>query len=48
MKEIFDVGNVIFVSWIVVDVLVVNVWMVFFLYGVGQLKRIDEKVGADT
>lgn len=48
MKEVFEVGDDVFSSWIAVDVLVANVWMAFLLYGAGNAKRIDEKAGADT
>jgi len=48
MKEVFEVGDEVFSSWVAVDVLVANVWMAFLLYGAGQSKKIDEKAGADT
>ena len=48
MKEVFEVGDEVFSSWIAVDVLVANVWMAFLLYGAGIAKRIDARTGADT
>lgn len=38
MKEIFDVDDNLFVFMIVVDVVVVNIWMGFFFYGVSISK----------
>ncbi|MFK8004073.1 MAG: DUF819 domain-containing protein [Polyangiales bacterium] len=48
MKEVFDVGDDVFSSWIAVDVIVANVWMALLLYGAGIAKRIDAWTGADT
>lgn len=48
MKEVFDVGDDVFASWIAVDVIVANVWMAFLLYGAGVAARIDRWTGADT
>ncbi|MFT5353443.1 MAG: putative membrane protein [Polyangiales bacterium] len=48
MKEVFDVGDEVFSSWIAVDVIVANVWMALLLYGAGIAERIDKWTGADT
>lgn len=48
MKEVFNVGDEVFSSWIAVDVIVANVWMAMLLYGAGIAERIDRWTGADT
>ncbi len=48
MKEVFDVGDGVFSSWIAVDVLVGSVWLAILLYGVGISKRIDAFTKADS
>ncbi|HJL17381.1 MAG TPA: DUF819 family protein [Sandaracinaceae bacterium LLY-WYZ-13_1] len=48
MKEVFEVGDDVFSSWIAVDVIVANVWLAFLLYGAGVAARIDRWTGADT
>lgn len=48
MKEIYEVGNVIFSSMIAVDILVANLWMAILLLMAGNAKAIDAKTGADT
>lgn len=48
MKEIYEVGNQIFASMIVVDVVVANIWMGFLLYGANISDRLDEKLKADN
>lgn len=48
MKEIFDVGDNLFASMIVVDVVVANIWMGFLLYGAGISDRLDERLRADN
>lgn len=48
MKEIFEVGDNLFASMIVVDVVVANIWMGFLLYGVNSSDRIDRWLKADN
>lgn len=48
MKEIFEVGDEIFASMIVVDVIVANIWMGFLLYGASISDRIDQYLKADN
>ena len=48
MKEIFEVDDNIFASFIVVDVIVANIWMGFLLYGANIRERIDRWLKADT
>ncbi|MEM1220291.1 MAG: DUF819 family protein [Bacteroidota bacterium] len=48
MKEIFEVGDDLFSTMIVVDVLVANIWMGFLLYGANISERIDRSLKADT
>lgn len=48
MKEIFDVGDAIFASMIVVDVVVANIWMGFLLYGANISDRMDRWLKADN
>lgn len=48
MKEIFDVGDAIFASMIVVDVVVANIWMGFLLYGANVSDRLDNWLKADN
>jgi uncharacterized membrane protein len=48
MKEIYHVNDTIFASFIVVDVIVSNVWLGVLLYGVSIHKRIDSWLKADT
>lgn len=48
MKEIFEVGDDLFASMIVVDVVVANIWMGFLLYGVNISDRIDRWLKADN
>ncbi len=48
MKEIFEVGDNLFASMIVVDVVVANIWMGFLLYGASISDRIDERLKADN
>lgn len=48
MKEIFEVSDRIFASFVVVDVLVSNIWLGILLYGASLHKRIDRWMGADT
>lgn len=48
MKEIFEVGNDLFATMIVVDVVVANIWMGFLLYGANITERIDAWLKSDT
>ena len=48
MKEIYEVGDNLFATMIVVDVIVANFWMGFLLYGAGISDKIDDKIGADN
>ncbi len=48
MKEIFEVGDNLFASMIVVDVVVANIWMGFLLYGANISDRIDARLKADN
>lgn len=48
MKEIFEVGDNLFASMIVVDVVVANIWMGFLLYGANIAPRIDRWLKADS
>jgi uncharacterized membrane protein len=48
MKEIFNVGDAIFASMIVVDVVVANIWMGFLLYGANVSDRLDNWLKADN
>jgi uncharacterized membrane protein len=48
MKEIFEVGDNLFASMIVVDIIVANIWLAFLLYGAGQADRLDRWLRADT
>ncbi len=48
MKEIYEVGDNLFASMIVVDVIVANIWMAFLLYGAGVTKKVDSWLKADS
>lgn len=48
MKEVFEVGDDLFASMIVVDVIVANIWMGFLLYGANISDRIDRMLKADN
>ncbi|GJM34243.1 MAG: membrane protein [Saprospiraceae bacterium] len=48
MKEIFEVGDNLFASMIVVDVVVANIWMGFLLYGASISDRLDKVLKADN
>jgi uncharacterized membrane protein len=48
MKEIFEVKDNIFASFIVVDVIVANIWMGFLLYGANIRTKIDKWLNADV
>ncbi len=48
MKEIFSVGDNLFATMIIVDVIVANIWMGFLLYGANISDKIDHKLKADN
>ncbi len=48
MKEIFDVGDNLFATMIIVDVVVANIWMGFLLYGANISDKIDGYLKADN
>jgi uncharacterized membrane protein len=48
MKEIFNVGDQLFGTMVVVDVVVANIWMGFLLYGANVAPRIDKWLKSDT
>ena len=48
MKEIFEVGDNLFGTMIVVDVVVANIWMGFLLYGANITEKVDRWLKADT
>ncbi len=48
MKEIFDVGDSLFGTMVIVDVLVANIWMAFLLYGASISDKLDLKLKADN
>ncbi len=47
MKEIFDVGDDLFGTMIVIDIVVANIWLGFLLYGASINKVIDKWLKAD-
>lgn len=48
MKEIFKVGDDLFGTMIVVDILVANIWLGFLLYGANISEKLDRWLKADT
>ncbi|MCC5946514.1 MAG: DUF819 family protein [Bernardetiaceae bacterium] len=48
MKEIYEVGEDLFASMIVVDVICANIWMGVLLYGAGISDKIDRFLKADS
>ncbi len=48
MKEIFSVGDSLFGTMVIVDVLVANIWMAFLLYGASISDKLDIKLKADN
>ncbi|MEL6864417.1 MAG: DUF819 family protein, partial [Bacteroidota bacterium] len=48
MKEIFEVGDNLFATMIIVDVVVANIWMAFLLYGANISERVDQALQADS
>ncbi|MFT7611752.1 MAG: putative membrane protein [Parvicellaceae bacterium] len=48
MKEINDVGDLIYSQMIIVDVFIANIFMSVILFGIGKRKRIDKWLKADN
>ena len=48
MKEVYEVGDVIFSAMIAVDVIVANIWMAFLLYAAANSKKFDKMLKADS
>ena len=48
MKEIFEVDNNLFGTFVAVDVIVANIWMAVLLWMAANAKRLDAARGADT
>ena len=48
MKEIFEVGDSLFGTMIVVDVVVANIWMGFLLFGASRSDKLDAALKADN
>jgi len=48
MKEIYEVGDNLFGTMVIVDVLIGNTWLGFLLYGVNSSDKIDRWLKADN
>jgi len=48
MKDIYQVGDVIFSQMIIVDVFIANLFMAVLLFGISKRKRIDKWLKADN
>lgn len=48
MKEIYEVGNDLFGTMVIVDILIGNTWLGFLLYGVNSSDKIDRWLNADN
>ncbi len=48
MKEIYEVGDNLFATMLVVDVVVANIWLAFLLYGANVSDKIDTYLKADA
>ncbi len=48
MKEIYEVGDNLFGTMIVIDVVVANIWLGFLLYGANISDKLDKKLKADN
>lgn len=48
MKEIYEVGDALFGTMIIVDVIVANIWMGFLLYGASASDKLDRWLKADN
>lgn len=42
MKDVFFFSNKFFSVMVIVDILVVELWMIFLLFGVGNVEKIDK------
>jgi len=48
MKEIYEVGDNLFATMLVVDIVVANIWLGFLLYGANISNKIDSYLKADA
>jgi len=48
MKEIYEVGDNLFGTMVVIDVVVANIWLGFLLYGASRSEKIDAWLKADN
>ncbi len=48
MKEIYGVGEDLFATMLVVDIIVGNIWLGFLLYGASITEKVDKWLKADT
>ncbi|MCY1722328.1 DUF819 family protein [Prolixibacteraceae bacterium Z1-6] len=48
MKEIYNCSDSLFSSFIIIDVVVANIWMGVLLYGAGRYHQIDKRLKADN
>lgn len=48
MKEIYEVGDNLFATMIIVDIIVANIWMAFLLYGANITQKVDRWLKADV
>ena len=48
MKEIYNCSDSMFSTFIIIDVVVANIWMGFLLYGAGISNKIDKRLKADN
>lgn len=48
MKEIYHCSDAMFSTFIIIDVVVANIWMGFLLYGAGISNKIDKRLKADN
>jgi uncharacterized membrane protein len=48
MKEVYEVGDEVFASMVLVDVTVANIWMAFLLAGAARREQLDRWLKADS
>lgn len=48
MKEVFEVGDVLFSQMVAVDVIIANIWMAVLLFMAARADKLDAKINADT
>lgn len=48
MKEIYEVGDSLFATMIIIDVVVANMWMAFLLLGANNHQKVDRWLKADS